>query len=64
MKVVDQLNLKKKEKIGYRGVSLSISQETVKNLPKTSIPPSIKLLCLPPRQNVFWISFSGCAPSK
>lgn len=53
MKVVDQLNLKKKEKIGYRGVSLSISQETVKNLPKTSIPPSIKLLCLPPRQNVF-----------
>ena len=53
MKVVRQLNLEKKEKIGDRGVTLLNSQVTVKNLPKTSIPPPIELLCLHPSQNLF-----------
>ena len=51
MKVVRQLNLEKKEKIGDRGVTLLNSQATIKNLPKTSIPT--ELLCLPPNQNLF-----------
>ena len=38
MKVVRQLNWEKKEKIGDRGVTLSNSQETIKNFPKTFIP--------------------------
>ena len=53
MIVVRQLNLKKKERIGDRGVTLSISQETIKNLLKTSIPPPTKLLCLLLNQNDF-----------
>ena len=53
MKVIRQLNLEKKEKIGDRGVTLLNSQVTVKNLPKTPIPPPIELLCLAPSQNLF-----------
>ena len=53
MKLVRQLNLKKKKKIDDPEVTLSINQETIKNLPKTSILPSTKLLCLPPNQNYF-----------
>ena len=43
----------KKGKIGDRGVTLSIRQETIKNLPKAPIPPSNNLLCLRPNQNDF-----------
>ena len=53
MKVVRQLNLEKKEKIGNRGVTLSNSQEIIKNLPKTSIPPPTELLSLPTNQTIF-----------
>ena len=53
MKVVCQLDMKNKKKIGDRGVTLSITQETIKNLSKTSIPPPTKLLCLPLNQNDF-----------
>ena len=53
MKVVRQLNLGKKEKIDDRGVTLSNSQEITKNLPKTSKPPPIELLCLPPNERIF-----------
>ena len=51
--LVRQLNLEKKEKIGDHGVTLLNSQATIKNLPKTSIPPPTELLCLPPNQNLF-----------
>ena len=47
MKVVRQLNLEKKEKNGDREVTLTNSQETIKKLPKTSIPPPTEVLCLP-----------------
>ena len=50
-KVVRPLNLEKKEKIGDRGVTLLNSQATIKNLPKTSIPPPTELVSLPPNQN-------------
>ena len=53
VKVVRQLNLKKKEKIGDRGVTLSVSHKTIKNMSKTSIPPPTKLFYLPPNQNYF-----------
>ena len=53
MKVTRRLNLKKKEKNGDRGVTLSTSQETIKKFPETSIPPSTKQLCLHPNQNDF-----------
>ena len=53
MKEDRQLNLKKKEKIGERGVTSSNSQQTIKNLPKISIPPPTELLCLPPNQKIF-----------
>ena len=53
MKVVRQLNLEKKEKIGDRGVTLFNSQETIKSLPKTSIPPPTELLCLTLNQKIF-----------
>ena len=52
-KVIRQLNLEKKEKIGDRGVTLLNSQSTIKNLPKTSTPSPTELLCLPPNQNLF-----------
>ena len=53
-KVVCQLNIKK---IGDYGMTLSISQETIKNLPKASIPPPTKPLCLPLNQMIFEKSF-------
>ena len=52
MKEDRQLNLKKKEKIGERGVTSSNSQETIKNLLKISRPPPTELLCLPPNQKI------------
>ena len=51
MKLVRQLNLKEKEKIGDRGLTLSVSQESIKNVTKTSIPSPTELLCLSPDQN-------------
>ena len=53
MEVVRQLNLEKKEKIGDRGVTLFNSQETIKSLPKTSIPPPTEPLCLTLNQKIF-----------
>ena len=53
MKVVRQLNFEKKEKIVDRGVTLSNSQMTIKNLLKTSIRPPTELICLLPNQKIF-----------